>query len=154
DLPERRMRLNFLVTKGLRDRGVVHFAVTMFAVADQIHNDRRRKRVAIVEGHAAYPGYRFRVFRVDMENRNRQALAEIGRKARRMQFARHRGEADQIIYDDVDRAAHAETIDASHVQRFRPNALPCERGVAVHDDRKNRLTTSFADTRLLRASPP
>ncbi len=92
--------------------------LTMFAIADQIHDDRRRKRVAIVEGHAAYSGHRLRVFRVDVENRNRQALTEIGRKARRMQFARHSGEADQIIYDDVDRAADVESFDTGHVQRF------------------------------------
>ena len=68
-----------------------------------------------------------------------------------MRFARHGGEANQIIYDDVDGAAYVVALDAGHVQRFGPDSLSRKCSVAVHDDRNDRLRATFTDARLLRA---
>ena len=77
------MRFDFPVAQRLRDGGIVHFAVAVAAIADQVHDDRRAERVAIIERHSAHAHDRFGIFRIHVENRNGQALGEIGRKARR-----------------------------------------------------------------------
>ena len=42
--------------------------------------------------------------------------------------------ADQVIYDHLNCAAHGIALQSGKVQRFRPDALAGESGVAVHDD--------------------
>ena len=79
DLPHRRMRFDLPVAQRLRDRGIVHFAVAVAAVADQVDHHRRAERVAIFERHPAHAHHRVGIFRVHVENRNR-AAAWPGRK--------------------------------------------------------------------------
>ncbi len=46
-----------------------------------------------------------------------------------------RGETDEIVDDDVDRAADGVRLQVREVERFRQDALAGKCGVAVHDDR-------------------
>src|ERR1700683_4649096 len=145
------MRLDFAVAQRLRDGGIVHFAVAVLAIADQIDHYRAREFVAVIGGDAPDADHRVRIFRIHVKDRNRLALGQIGRKARRVRFRRHGGEADQIIHDDVDRAADGEAFDAGVIQSFGPDALAGEGRVAVQQDRQHSLSSIGADARLLGA---
>ena len=95
------------------------------------------------------------IFGVHVEDGNRQALRDVGREARRVRFARHGGEADQIVDDDVDGAADGVSLEVGEIQRFGPDALAGEGGVAMHDDR-NDLSACLPSPRrvcLARARP-
>ena len=54
------------------------------------------------------------------------------------------GEADQVVDDDVHRAADRVAGEVGVVQRLGENALAGEGGVAVHHDRKLLLASAFA----------
>src|SRR4029077_16300556 len=73
-----------------------------------------------------------------------------------------RREPDEVVYDDVNRAAYSVGTEVREVQRLRPNPLPRKSGVAMHHDGDN-FVQRFAGTinvgspeaiaRLLRAGP-
>src|SRR5260370_4899029 len=54
-------------------------------------------------------------------------------------------ESDEVIHDDVNRAANGVSPQVGKVKRFRPNALACESRVAMHDN-GNNFVQCFART--------
>ena len=143
------MRLDFPVAQRLRDRGIVHFAVAVATVADHVDDHRRAERVAIFDRHPADAHDGVRILRVHMENRNLQPLGQVGRKTRRTSVSRHGGESDEVVHNNMDRAAHRESSDAAHIQRLGADSLARESGVAVHADRDDLAPASLAAARLL-----
>ena len=102
------------------------------------------------------------IFAVYVENGDGLALGDVGSEARGMFLARRRGEADEIVHDDVDRATHGVGRQVREIQRFRPDALPGESGVAMHHDGNDFVERSARSvdvgatqpvTRLLGARP-
>src|SRR5271155_267260 len=154
NFPKRRVRINLPVTQRLRDRRIIHFAVPVPPVADQIHHHWRSKRIPILRRNPPHARHRVRIFRVHMKNRNRQPLRQVRRKSRRLRVPRNRREPDQIIHDDVHRPTHRESLHARHVQRLRPNSLPRKRRIAVHNHRQHVPQTRIAAPHLLRARAP
>ncbi len=63
------------------DGGVVHFGVAVAAVADDVHYDVGLEGVAILDGESGDADDGFGVLRVDVEDRDRQALGEIAGEA-------------------------------------------------------------------------
>jgi len=64
-----------------------------------------------------------------------------------------RGEADEVVHDDVDRAAHGVSPQVGEIERFRPDALAGESGVAMHHDGDD-LVRSFPRTVKVGAAQP
>src|SRR2546429_5268111 len=70
-----------------------------------------------------------------------------------MLLVRRRGEADEVFHDDVDRAAHGVSPQVGEIERFRPDALAGESGVAMHHDGDD-LVRSFPRTVKVGAAQP
>src|SRR2546429_4288503 len=70
-----------------------------------------------------------------------------------MLLVRRRGEADEVVHDDVDRAAHGVSPQVGEIERFRPDALAGESGVAMHHDGDD-LVRSFPRTVKVGAAQP
>ena len=62
-----------------------------------------------------------------------------------------RGEANQIVHDDVDCAADGVGVNIGEIERFRPDSLASECRVAVQDNREHLAASIGALTRLLGA---
>ena len=137
NLPERRVIFDGVVFLRLRDRGIVHFAVAVAAIADEIDDDVAAEFCAIFGGETADANDRVGIFGVDVEDGDALALGDVGSETRRMFLNRGRGEADEIVDDDVDGAADGVALEVGEIQRFGEDALAGKGGVAVHDDRPN-----------------
>ena len=61
-----------------------------------------------------------------------------------MQVARNSGEPDQIIHDNIHRAADGESRNLSHIQCFRGDSLPRKRSVAVHQHWNDFFSAGFS----------
>ncbi len=68
-----------------------------------------------------------------------------------MQLRRARGEANQIVHDDVDCAADGVGVNIGEIERFRPDSLAGKCRVAVQDDREHLAASVGALARLLGA---
>ena len=152
NFPQRWMLCDLAIEQRLRDRGIVLFAVSVAAIADEVDHHVVRKRGAIFQRDSAHANHCVRIFRIHVENWNRQPLRNIGSETRGLQFRGPRCESDQIVDDDVNGAADGVTRNIRHVQNFGEHALPRERAVAVHGDRQNFFFAAIADPRLLCAS--
>jgi hypothetical protein len=123
-------------------------------VPDQIDHHGRFELVAVIQRHLAHAHHRVGILRVHVENRDRQPLGQIGGIPGRSGVLRRGGKADEIVHDDVHRAADRKSLDARHVQRLGANALARERRIAVHHHRHHAPPTVFAAPLLLCARPP
>src|SRR5215467_8201133 len=54
-----------------------------------------------------------------------------------MLLLRTRRETDEVVHDNVYRAADGIRAQVREVECFRPDALPCKSRVTVHDDRND-----------------
>ena len=80
-LPQRRVVLDRPVHPRLRDRRVVHLAVAVAAVADQVDDDVAAEGVAELGGQAGHAGDRRQVLAVHVEDRDRQPARDVGRES-------------------------------------------------------------------------
>ena len=81
------MLLDRLVHERLRHRGIVHFAMAMTAVSDQVHYHVGAKLVAIFRRDARDPHHRVHIFAVHVEDRNRLPPRQLGGESRRVLVA-------------------------------------------------------------------
>ena len=83
------------------------------------------------------------------------ALGQVARVDSRATIMRVSSEADLVVYDDVERAAHAVSLEPRHVQRLSDYALGGEGRVSVHQDREHSVEVGLgvlaAALELLRA---
>ncbi len=128
------MVLDLAIQDGLRDGGIVHLRVAVTAEANQIHNGIGSELVTEFQRHAASAYHRVRIFAIHMEDRNRKPLGEIRREAAGIGIAWIRGEAEQIVDDDVDGSADGIAAQVGEVQGLRGNPLSREGGVAMHQE--------------------
>src|SRR5271165_950384 len=105
DLPELGMLLDAVVEERLRDGGVVDFAVAVAAIADQIDDDIGVEFSAIFGGQAADTNNSVGVLGIYVKNRDALAFGEIRGEARGVLLRGTRGEANQVVNDDVNGAA-------------------------------------------------
>ena len=83
-----------------------------------------------------------------MENGNRQPLGEVRGKTGRVRFFGVGGKAEQVVYDDLDRASDVITGDAGEVEGFGPDALAGEGRIAMQDHGQNGAFAVFPSTLL------
>ena len=131
------MILDGVVFLRLGDGGIVHFAVAVAAIADKIDDNVAAKFCAIFSGEAADANDGVGILGVDVEHGNALALGDVGGESRGVFLNRWRGKSDEIVDDDVNRAADGVALEIGEIQCFGKNALACEGGVAVHDDGPN-----------------
>ena len=123
------------------------------AVADQVDDDVVGEGGAVVDRHRRHLGHRLEVLAVDVEDGDRQPPRDVGGEARGVQVPGLGGEADQVVDDDVDRAADVEAGEVGQVERLGERPLAGEGGVAVEEDRHHLPPRVAAAPRLLGAHP-
>src|SRR5208283_5972898 len=139
------------VEERLGDGGVVNFTVAVAAIADEVDNHVGTEFRAVFGGEAADAHDGIGIFGVDMEDGDALAARNAGSVAGRVLLHGPSSEADQIVDDDVNAAADGIRGEVGEIQRFRPNALAGEGGVAVHHDGPN-LVERFPRAIDLRAA--
>ena len=147
-LVERRVVFDLCVAEGLRNGGVVDFAVAVAAVSDEVDDDVGVELVAILGGEGGDADDGGGIFGVDVEDGDGQAFGEVGGEARGVRFFGLGGESDEVVDDDVDAAADGVAVDAGEVQGLGPDALAGEGGVAVDDDGEDAVDTVGANAIL------
>ena len=93
------------IQQRLRERRLVALVVAAAAVADTCRSPRRAESCAEIDGQIDHLRHRFRIFAVDVEDRDLQHLRDVGGVEARSPFAGRRREADLVVDDDVQRAA-------------------------------------------------
>ena len=88
DFVEQRVVFDLAIANRLRDGRVVDFGVAVTAEADEIDHHVGAELVAELHRHAAHAHHRIGIFAVNVEDRDRQALGQIGREAAGVVFAR------------------------------------------------------------------
>jgi len=88
--------LDALVEERLRDGRIVHFAVAVAAVADEVYDDVAAEGGAIFRGKLPDAYDRVGLFGVDVEDRHGLAFGDIGGEARRMLLCGFGRKPDQV----------------------------------------------------------
>src|SRR6266851_285358 len=145
------MLFDFFVEQRLSDCGIVNFAVTVAAVADQIDHNIGAELVAIFGGQAGDTDNGVHIFSVDVEDGDRLAARDAGGKARGVLFEIAGGESEQVVDDHVNGAADGVAGKVGIVHGFGEDALSGESGVAVDKQRKVLFAATFAGAILLGA---
>src|SRR5262249_20225584 len=105
NLPEWRMAFYPFVEARLGGGGVVHFAVGVAAVADEVTDHVGIEFRAVFRGQATDADHGVGIFRVDVKDRHTLAARDAGGVTRRMLLRGARGKANKVVNDDVDGAA-------------------------------------------------
>ena len=133
---------------------IIDFTVAVTAVADHVHDYVASELVAVL--HRAMRATRTTAstsspltWKIGMSWRRAS-----WRQTRRMQLAGKRGEADQVVDDDVHRTPDAEPGNLRIVQSFGKDALAGERPVAVHQQRQIFSRAVYPGAILLGAGAP
>ena len=126
------------VHDGLGHRRVVALVVTATAVAHHVDDDVLVEGVAVLEGQVCAADDGLGVVCVHVQDRDLQALGEVGRVSGRAALRRAGREADLVVDDDVDRAAGLVALQLGEVEGLLDDALADERRVAVDQDGDDR----------------
>ena len=145
------MLFDFFVEQRLSDGGVVDFAVAVAAVADQVDDNVGAEPVAVFGGDAGDADYGVYIFAIDVEDGNRLAARDAGGEARGVLFDIAGGESEQIVDDDMNRAADGIAGKVGVIHGFGEDALSGESGIAVNQEREIFFASAFAGAVLLGA---
>ena len=157
DLTRRRMRPHLLVQERLSEARLVPLVVPPAPVPDEVHEEVLPETRAIRDRDPHRDHARLGVIRVHVDDRHLEALRHVARVARRARIDRIGGEADLVVHDDVQRAAHAVRAEAREIHRLGDDPLAREGRIAVDADRHDaRLvaTAAVALRALERAGAP
>ena len=112
--------------------------MTAAAVAHHVDDDILVEGVAVLECQVCAADDGLGVVRVDVQDRDLQALGQVGRVAGGTPLRRAGREADLVVDDDVDRAAGLVALQLGEVEGLLDDALADEGRVAVDEDRNDR----------------
>ncbi len=87
-----------------------------------------------------------------MKDRNILAAGQLGGETGRVQFARNRCEADQVVYDYVEGATYTVARNVGEIQSFGEDALAGESAIAVNQQWDELVAAAFTFAVLLGAS--
>ena len=116
--------------------GLVLLVVAEAAVADQVDDDVVAELLPVGHRQPDRGDRRLRIVRVDVDDRDVEALGEVARVPRRAPFRGVGREADLVVGDQVQRAAGRVAVEVGQVERLRHDALAREGRVAVDQDRQ------------------
>ncbi len=133
-LEEQRMIFNLAIEDGLRDRRVIHLGVTVTTEADEVHDGVAAELVAELQRHATGAYYGVSIFAIHMEDRNWKPFRQVRREAPGIRIARVRGEAEQVVDNDVYRTADGVATQIGKIQRLCRDSLPRKSRIAMHQD--------------------
>ena len=145
------MFFDLLVEQRLRDGGIVDFAVTVAAIADEVDDDVGAELVAVFGGEAGDADDCVDIFAVHVENRNRLPARDAGGEARRVFFEVAGGESEQVVDDDVNGATDRVAGKVGVIHGFGEDALSGECGIAVDKQREIFFASAFAGAVLFGA---
>src|SRR5205085_5366629 len=148
------MLFDCFVEQWLSDRWIIDFAVTMAAIADQINHHVAAKCVAVIQYHAPHTHDCIHILAIDVKDGDGLTFGEISRKTRRMEVARHGCEANEIVDDDVNRAANIVAVHAGIVQRLGPHALSGEGCITVNQKWEKLRAATLPGAVLLSTRAP
>ncbi len=147
DFARSRMLFDFLVHQRLGCARLVGFVVAVTAVAHQVDEDIAFEGITEIQRQTGNESNRFRVIRVNVENRRLNHLTDIGAVRRRTRIQRvGRGEANLVVDNDANGSAHFVTARFGHVQGFLNHALAGYRGVAVDGDWQHFVAARLVQT--------
>jgi hypothetical protein len=86
---------------------------------------------AVIGGNFGHADDGVGIFSVYVKNGNGLPLSQIGGEARGVELNGRRGEAEQIVHDDVNCAADGVGGKIAHIECFRPDSLTRKGGVAM-----------------------
>ena len=140
-LAHRHLLVDALGLERLRVRRLVLLVVAEAAVADEIHDDVVPELLAIRESESDRGQRGLGIVRVDVHDRNVEALREVARISRRTAFGGIRGEPDLVVRDQMQRPTGRVPVEAVQIEGLGHDALPGERRVAVdeHRERHGRI---------------
>ncbi len=95
------------VATGLSDGGVIGLVVAVATVADEVDDDVGVEALAIFGGDGGDAHGGVRVFAVDVEDGDGQALGEVGGETGGVGLFGVGGEAEEVVGDDVKGSADA-----------------------------------------------
>ena len=136
--PGRLQPVDRLVHQRLGECRFVRLVMAVTAVADDVQDDVGRELHAVFSRHPRAENHRLRVVAVHMQDRRLDRLRHIGAVQPGIRMRRHRGEADLVIHNKVDRPAGAVADQLAHRQRLINQALPGKRRIAMHQNRHHR----------------
>ncbi len=143
------MRVDLLIEQRLRDGGVVHLAVAVPAIADHVNHNVSAKTVAVFGSNTGHANDRLGIFSIHVKDWNALALGQVRGKARGMQLAGIRGEANHVVDEHVNASTNGKAFQSGKVQRLRPDALSGKRSVTMQDDGQDFLYAIFSTMYLL-----
>ena len=147
EFTRRRMLFDFLVHQRLGCARLVGFVMAVTAVAHQIDEDIAFKGITEVQRQTGNESHRFRVIRVNVENRRLNHLADVGAVWGGTRIQRvGGGKAHLVVDDDTHRTAHFVTTRLGHVQGFLNHALARHCGVAVNGDWQHFIAARLIQT--------
>ncbi len=135
-LARRRLQLDLLHHQRLGVRRLVLLVVPEAAVAHEVDHEVVAELLAVGERQTDGAERRFGIVRVDVDDRDVEALREIARVPGRAALRRIRREPDLVVRDHVERSARRVPVQALQVERLGDDTLARERGVAVDEDRE------------------
>src|SRR5580765_7711870 len=104
------MVLDGPVQERVSDGGIVDFAVTMAAIADQVYDHVALVNITVFDGESSDPNHGIHIFGVDVKDRDGLPPCQLRGKTRRVFLVVQRGKAEQIVGDDVDGAAYGVAL--------------------------------------------
>ena len=131
------MGADLLVHKGLGERGLVTFIVAKAPVAEHVDDDGLVKLLPELDRDLRGIDDGFGIIAVDMNDRRLDHFGTVRRIGRGPRMARHGGEADLIVDDEMDRASGPVSLQARKTETFGYDALTGERRVAVDEQRQH-----------------
>ena len=148
---DRRLARDRAVHDRLRVRRLVALVVPVLAVAPQLDERVAVEALPEVDGEIDDLADGLGILAVDVEDRDLEHARDVGRVGRRLGVLRRGREADLVVDDDVDGAAHAVAVELRHVERLGDDALAREGRVAVEQERQAARAAAVADAVLLGA---
>jgi hypothetical protein len=148
------VRADLAVHHRLREVRLVLLVVAVTAVAPQVDHHIDLELLSESDRQLRRVHDRFGIIPVHVEDRRLDRLGHVGRVRREALLVWWRGEADLVVDDDVDRPARAPALKLRQVQGLGDDALPGERGVAVHAHRHDARAPGVAEDPLLAADDP
>ena len=141
------MLFDLLIHQRLGCARLIGFVVAVTAVAHQVNEDIAFKGIAEIKRQTGDEGDRFRIVRIDVENRRLHHFTDVGAVRGRTRIQRVRGrEAHLVVDNDAHGTAHFVTAGFGHVQSFLNHALAGDGGVAVDGNRQNFVAAWLVQT--------